>query len=85
MLPGCMFVVVALAPDDFSILYSSWLVCGDDGSVVFREGGDLALRGVESVCACAAITACDWVNKFQHSIVQWASTGVENVDAVWLP
>ena len=34
---------------------------GDDGSVVLREGGDLAVRGVESVCACGTITACDWV------------------------
>ena len=58
---------------------------GDDGSVVFQEGGDLAVRGVESVCACSAITACDWVKKIQHSIVQWASTGVENVNTVSLP
>ena len=58
---------------------------GDDGLVVFREGGDLAVRGVELVCACGPITACDWVKKFQHLMVQWASTGVENVDAVRLP
>ena len=42
---------------------------GDDGTDVLGEGGDLAVRRVESVGACGTITAGDWVKKLQHSIV----------------